>query len=95
MLRHCHKQTTGGGAQGNSMSHQNLMPQQQLLLELMVMSGDIAVTDLGDGSLLRRTLEECANRGWIEIATISQGFSKASITPKGRAAAKLAAGRAA
>ena len=77
------------------MNTVNLMPQQQLLLELMMMSGDIAVTDLGSRSLLRRTLDECANKGWIEIRTISQGFSKASITPKGRAVVKMAAASAA
>ena len=71
----------------------SLMPQQRLLLELMMMSGDIAVTDMDAGgkSVLRRTLNECANRGWIELNTISQGFAKASITPKGRAVAKSAA----
>lgn len=68
-----------------------LMPQQRLLLELMMMAGDIAITATGEGSVLRRTLDECANRGWIEVNTISQGFSKASITPKGRAVAKSAA----
>ena len=69
----------------------SLMPQQRLLLELMMMSGDIAVTEVSNSSVLKRTLDECANRGWIELNTISNGFSKASITPKGRAVAKSAA----
>lgn len=68
-----------------------LMPQQRLLLELIMMSGDIAVTEVGVNSVLRRTLEECANRSWVELKDISPGFSKASITPKGRAVVKSAA----
>lgn len=72
------------------MSDNGLMPQQRLLLELLMMSGDIAVTELGEKSVLRRTLDECSNRGWIEVKTISQGFSKAAITPQGRTQIKTA-----
>ena len=68
-----------------------IMPQQRLLLELLMMSGDIAVTDMGTNSVLKRTLDECANRGWITLNEISQGFAKAAITPKGRARVKSAA----
>ena len=72
------------------MSTNGLMPQQRLLLELLMMSGDIAVADLSEKSVLRRTLDECASRGWIDLKHISQGFSKAAITPQGRAQIKSA-----
>ena len=74
----------------STTASESMMPQQRLLLELLMMSGDIAVTQLGENSVLHRTLHECANRGWITLNEISQGFAKAAITPRGRARVKSA-----
>ncbi len=67
-----------------------ILPQQQLLLELLIMSGDIAIADQTQGSILVRTLRECAARGWVEVEKIGPGFSKAIITDKGRQAVETA-----
>lgn len=68
-----------------------ILPQQKLLLELLCMSGDIAVADNIEGTILERTLEECQKSGWIETKRFGAGFNKTSITPKGRAVAKMPA----
>lgn len=60
------------------------LAQQQLLLELLDMSGDIAVPDADDGSVLFRTLIECKQARWIELSQFGAGFNKAHITLKGR-----------
>ncbi len=60
------------------------LPQQKLLLELLVMSGDIAVADDSTGTILERTLNECLEHGWIETRMFGAGFHKISITSKGR-----------
>ncbi len=62
----------------------NTLPQQQLLLELLIMSGDIAVAENIDGTISERTLKECQSNGWIELKEFGAGFRKASITAKGR-----------
>jgi len=67
-----------------------ILPQQQLLLELLIMSGDIAIADHMDGSILDRTLQECAANGWVDVEKISPGFRKAIITDKGRRAVSTA-----
>ncbi len=61
-----------------------VLPQQQLLLELLRMSGDIAVTGVGEDSILWRTLMECQDKGWIEFVQIRPGLNRASITEHGR-----------
>ncbi len=63
-------------------------PQQLLLLELLIMSGDIAVADGIEGSILERTVNECERRGWITLRQFGAGFRQASITEKGRILAK-------
>ena len=65
------------------MSHSPL-PQQKLLLELLVLSGDIGVTRDLAGTVLGRTLEECRGHGWIEIQQVNAGLKAASITKRGR-----------
>ena len=60
------------------------LPQQRLLLELLVMSGDIAVEELPEGSILWRTIDECKAAGWLKAKTISSGFHTVSITGAGR-----------
>lgn len=61
-----------------------VLPQQQLLLELMRMSGDIAVTGVAEDTILWRTLMECRAAGWIEWVQIRPGLHRASITEHGR-----------
>ncbi len=63
-----------------------ILAQQQLLLELLIMSGDIAVADDNGGSILGRTLRECTAKGWVEVEKIGPGFRKANITDDGRQA---------
>ena len=64
------------------------LPQQQLLLELLVMSGEIAVpSDAGD-TILWRTLRECRTAGWLTSVEISPGLFSIQITTKGRRAAE-------
>ncbi len=60
------------------------LPQQRLLLELLVMSGDIAVQELPEGSILWRTIDECKATGWLKVKTISSEFHTVSITGGGR-----------
>ena len=60
------------------------LPQQTLLLELISMSGDIAVPSEDDGTLLFRTLGECKAASWIRLTPFGQGFDKASLTAFGR-----------
>ena len=64
------------------------LPQQTLLLELLMMSGDIAVPDSDNGTVLYRTLKECEASGWLELKQFGAGFDKASITDSGRLAGK-------
>ncbi len=63
------------------------LPQQQLLLELLIMSGQIAVPADDTGTILWRTLEECKKAGWIILREISPGLFSIEITRKGRQAA--------
>ncbi|HER27681.1 MAG TPA: hypothetical protein ENI69_11290 [Rhodospirillales bacterium] len=66
------------------------LPQQELLLGLLDMSGDIAVPSADDGSVLYRTLIECRQAAWIELSPFGAGFDKAHITDAGREIAKQA-----
>ncbi len=63
------------------------LPQQQLLLELLIMSGQIAVPTDDMDTILWRTLEECKKAGWITLVEISPGLFSIEITRKGRQAA--------
>lgn len=49
------------------------------------MSGDIAVRDDINGTILGHTLEECRNAGWVSLRQFAAGFNKATITATGRA----------
>ena len=62
------------------------LPQQQLLLELLIMSGQIAVPADDMDTILWRTLEECKNAGWITWVEVSPGLFSIEITRKGRQA---------
>ncbi len=61
-----------------------LLPQQQLVLELLRMSGEIAVIESAAGTILSRTLEECRGYGWIRTTEVSPGVNSVSLTDKGR-----------
>ena len=65
-----------------------VLPQQQLLLELLIMSGETAINGKFEGTILWRTLTECREFGWILWTEIGSGYSKAVITRKGRAVAE-------
>ena len=52
------------------------------------MSGNIAVSDNDDGTILFRTLQESKDAGWITLTPFGTGFDKAAITDIGRAAIK-------
>jgi len=61
-----------------------ILPQQRLLLELIIMSGDVAVPSVDNGTVFFRTLKECEGFGWIQIATSSSGIGSAMVTNSGR-----------
>jgi len=63
---------------------ETILPQQQLLLELLIMSGDIAVAETSEGTILENTLKECTTNGWVEVKVFGAGFNKVTITDKGR-----------
>lgn len=65
-----------------------ILPQQRLLLELLVMSGEIALPDGIESTILWRTVQECLERRWILRAAAGAGFCKVSVTALGRAALK-------
>jgi len=65
-----------------------ILPQQELFLELLIMSGDIAITITDEDTILQRTLSECKEKGWVKLSLFGAGFNKASITPSGRSQVK-------
>ncbi len=62
-----------------------ILPQQELLLELLVMSGDIAIGDDMEGTILFRTVAECETQAWVTQKRFGAGFNKLGITDAGRA----------
>ncbi|MFP6733022.1 MAG: hypothetical protein VB959_04185 [Rhodospirillales bacterium] len=65
-----------------------ILPQQRLFLELLIMSGDIAISDNLAGTILQRTLSECEQKAWIKTEHVANGFDMITITNHGRRAAK-------
>ncbi|MFQ5784188.1 MAG: hypothetical protein ACE5H8_05115 [Alphaproteobacteria bacterium] len=65
-----------------------ILPQQKLLLELLIVSGEIAVPEGAEGTLLGSTLHECREAGWLRITEISPGVQRVAITTLGRMAVK-------
>lgn len=63
-----------------------VLPQQKLLLELITVSGEIAVPGPPDESLLWRTLDECKKAGWLILHEISPDVFKVTITIRGKGA---------
>ncbi|HEY9539358.1 MAG TPA: hypothetical protein VIS03_17320 [Kiloniellaceae bacterium] len=62
----------------------SLLPQQQLVLELLRMSGEIGVTEQSQQTILWRTLGECRSKGWITITEVSPGLHSVALTSHGR-----------
>jgi hypothetical protein len=63
------------------------LPQQQLLLELLIMSGQIAVPADDTDTILWRTLKECRKEGWLTWIEVSPGLFSIEVTRKGRQSA--------
>jgi len=64
-----------------------LLPQQQLVLELLRMSGEIGVTEpppTQAETILWRTLRECRAKGWITTTEVSPGLYSVALTDHGR-----------
>ena len=67
-----------------SLPVSDLLPQQQLVLELLRMSGEIAVTEQSQETILWRTLRECRAKGWITTTDVSPGVYSVALTTQGR-----------
>ena len=72
----------------------DILPQQQLLLELLVMSGRIAVAKDNAEGILWRTLDECERNGWLVMQAVNADYNAAEITDTGRSLVKQAGGGA-
>jgi hypothetical protein len=64
------------------------LPQQQLVLELLIMSGEVAVPEGVGETILWRTLRECRQAGWLTSVEVSPGLFRIDITGMGRAVAQ-------
>ena len=71
------------------MARIEVLPQQRLVLELIIMSGDIGVPESDEDTILWRTLRECVEAGWIILTEISPRIHRASITNIGRMASAM------
>lgn len=67
---------------------ESVLPQQRLLLQLVAMSGDIAVTNTPKTSILWRTLSECISCGWVTCREISPDVYHVTLRPEGRVIAR-------
>lgn len=70
----------------------SLLPQQQLVLELLRMSGEIAVTEQSGETILWRTLRECREHRWIRVIEVSPQVHSVSLTALGRKTIEAASG---
>lgn len=66
----------------------DVLPQQQLLLELLVMSGRIAVAKDNAEGILWRTLKECERNGWLVMQAVNADYDTAEVTDTGRSLVK-------
>jgi len=64
----------------------NLLPQQRLLLELIIKSGDVTVPKKDDGTMLFRTLNECAALRLVSIQSSDADHNIVTVTGAGRKA---------
>jgi hypothetical protein len=60
------------------------MAQQRLPLELLNMSGEIAVMSASDDSLLWATLRECKSHGWATLHKLSDTATRIRLASTGR-----------
>jgi len=63
-----------------------LLPQQHLLLELIIKSGDVTIPKEDDGTMLFRTLKECADLRWVSVMPSGNDMQTATVTNLGRKA---------
>ena len=61
-----------------------ILHQQRLFLELVVMSGNIALPAKDNGTILYVTMKECEKLGWVTLSPFGEGFKQAKITATGR-----------
>lgn len=54
------------------------------------MSGEIAVLESAEGTILWRTLQECRHNHWISKTEVSPGVFSVSLTASGRRALETA-----
>jgi len=66
----------------------DVLPQQQLLLELLVMSGRIAVAKANAEGILWRTLNECEQNGCLLMKAVNADYASAEGTGTGRSLVK-------
>lgn len=66
-----------------------ILPQQRLVMELLSMSGDIAVPVTDETTVLWRTLHECKESGLVRLTEISTGIYKVQLTLSGRRMLRL------
>ncbi len=66
----------------------DVLPQQQLLLELLVMSGRIAVAKDNAEGILWRSLDECERNGWLVMEAVNADYAAAEVTDTGRSLVK-------
>ena len=71
----------------------NILPQQRLLLDFLIMSGDITISDDEDYVILKRSLKGCIEKCWITLNRFGASFDKAAITEEGRQAMSYCASR--
>ncbi len=71
------------------MAEIEVLPQQRLVLELIMMSGDIGVPESDEDTILWRTLRECVEAGWITLTEISPNIHRVSVTAIGRMASAM------
>jgi len=64
----------------------DLLPQQHLLLELIIKSGDVRLPKKDDGTMLFRTLNECADLRWVSIQSSDTDHNVVTVTDAGRKA---------
>ena len=62
----------------------DVLPQQQLLLELLVMSGRNAVPKANAEGILWRTLNECEQNGCLLMKAVNADYASAEVTDTGR-----------
>ena len=67
-----------------------VLPQQKLLLQILVMSGQLAVPSEPKDTSMWQILEECRAKQWIRMSELNPEFTTVEITEVGRLALKSA-----